>query len=88
MKSIHSVGDAKAQAVEGRVGVRALTPFLLQNFTAQRVQVCELTAAERAEFAKAAPAAHEKFLAGDGKSAAPIYKKIQDALAAYRAKKK
>jgi len=81
------LGDAKAQAVEGRVGVRALTPYLLKNFTAAKVEVCELTADQRAAFAKQAATAHTKFIEGDGKSAAAIYKKIQAALVEYRKKK-
>lgn len=82
------LGDARAQAVEGRVGVRALAPFLLQNFTNAKIEVCKLTGDEKATFAKLSKPVHEKFLAGPGKSAKPMYDKAMKALAEFRAKKK
>ena len=81
------VGDSKAQAIEGRVGVRALQEPLLENFTAAKVQVCRLSAAERNEFAKLAPAVHKTYIEGEGKPAAAMYAKAQKALEAYRKKK-
>ena len=82
------LGDAKQQAVEGRVGVRALTPYLLQNFTNAKIEVCKLDAAQKAEFAKLAKPVHEKYLSAEGKAARPLYEKAMKALAAFRAKKK
>lgn len=82
------LGDPRSQAVEGRVGVRALTPFLLQNFTNAKIEVCHLTAEQKATFAKAAKPVHEKFLAGPGKSARPLYEKAMKALTEFRARKK
>jgi TRAP-type transport system periplasmic protein len=82
------IGDPKAQAVEGRVGVRALTPYLLANFENAKVGVYHQTEAERAEFAKIAPAVHRKFLEGEGKNAKPMYDKAVKALEKLRAGKK
>jgi tripartite ATP-independent transporter DctP family solute receptor len=78
------VGNPKAQAVDGRIGVRALTPYLLQNFSAAKVEVHRLTEAEKAEFARLTLPVHQKFIEGEGKAVAPLYKKIQASLAALR----
>jgi tripartite ATP-independent transporter DctP family solute receptor len=82
------VGDSKKQAIDGRVGVRALTPYLLENFSAAKVQVCKLSDAEKAEFAKATLPVHKVFVEGEGKSAAALYQKAKKALDELRAKKK
>jgi tripartite ATP-independent transporter DctP family solute receptor len=82
------LGDPVAQAKEGRIGVRALTPLLLQNFSNAKVAVYKLTDAEKAEFAKQTLPGHQKFLQGEGKAAGPLYEKAQKALAALRAGKK
>lgn len=81
------IGDAKAQAVEGRVGVRALTPYLLQNFTAAKVPVYKLTTEEKAAFAKLALPTHAAYFEGEGKNAKPLYDKAMKALTELRAKK-
>jgi tripartite ATP-independent transporter DctP family solute receptor len=82
------MGDTLAQSREGRVGVRALTPLLLQNFTAAKVQVYKLTDAEKAEFARQTLPVHQRFIQGEGKAAAPLYQKIEKALADLRAGRK
>lgn len=82
------LGDARKQAKDGRAGVRALTPFLLQNFSAAKVQVCELPADAKAEFARMTLPVHQAFLKGEGKAAAGLYQKAVKALETYRSKKK
>lgn len=82
------LGDPKAQALEGRTGVRALTPFLLQNFTNAKVQVYSLTDAEKAALAKLTLPVHKQYLEGEGKTAAPLYAKARKALDERRAKRK
>lgn len=82
------VADAQEQADAGRAGVRALAPFLLQNFTNAKIEVCKLTPEQKATFAALAKPVHEKFLAGPGKSARPLYDKIVKGLATFRAQKK
>lgn len=82
------LGDARKQAVDGRVGVRALTPYLLENFSAAKVQVCKLSDAEKGEFAKATLPVHKQFTEGEGKAAAGLYLKARKALDELRAKKK
>lgn len=82
------VGDSRKQAVEGRVGVRALTPFLIQNFENAKVAVHHSTPAEKAAFAKATLPVHERFIKGEGKSAAAMYEKARKALEKRRAQAK
>lgn len=82
------VGDSRRQAKEGRVGVRALTPYLIQNFENAKVAVHHSTAAEKAAFAKATLPVHQQFVKGEGKSAAKMYEKAMKALEARRAKAK
>lgn len=79
------IGDSRKQAQEGRVGVRALTPYLIQNFENAKVAVHHSTDAEKAAFAKATLPVHEQFIKGEGKSAAPLYEKARKALEARRA---
>lgn len=82
------IGDSKKQAVEGRVGVRALTPFLLQNFENAGVSVYRLSKEEKAAFAKATEPVHQKFIKGEGKAAAGMYEKASKALKERRAQGK
>ena len=63
-------------------------PELVANFEANNIKVHTLTEVEKDVMAKACEPAHEKWLAGKGKSAAPMVKKAKDAIAAFRAKKK
>lgn len=80
-------GDPLKQAREGRVGVRALTPLLLKNFENAKISVYHLSDEERAAFAKSTEPVHERFIKGEGKSAAAMYEKAKKALEARRAKK-
>lgn len=82
------VADSQKQAEKGRAGVRALAPFLLQNFTNAKIEVCKLTPEQKATFAKLSKPVHEKYLAGPGKSARPMYDKVVKGLADFRAKNK
>lgn len=80
--------DALAEAKRGREGVRMIGPELVANFSANKIEVHTLTEAEKDVMAKACEPAHEKWIAGKGKSAAAMVKKAKDAIAAHRAKKK
>lgn len=80
--------DSQEQADTGRAGVRALAPFLLQNFTNAKIEVCKLTPEQKATFAVLSKPVHEKYLAGPGKSARPMYDKVVKSLAEFRAKNK
>lgn len=80
--------DAKGEAVRGRAGVRELAPLLVENFKNAGITVHTLSAEEKAALAKATEKVHEKWVAGKGKSAAPLLKKVKAALAEYRKGKK
>ena len=80
--------DQAGEAKRGREAVRMIGPELVANFEANKIKVHTLTEAEKDAMAKACEPAHEKWLAGKGKSAATMVKKAKDAIAAHRAKKK
>ena len=80
------VGDAQAEAVNGRKGVRELAPLLVENFKNAGITVHVPTEAEKAVFAKVSEPVHTKWTASKGKTAAPMVAKAKAALAAYRKK--
>ena len=67
-----------ALEVNGRKGIRALTPLLLKNFEQQNVKVYTLTDAEREAFRKATRPAWDERM----KNATPMGKKLYDAIMA------
>lgn len=80
--------DQKATAARGRKSVRELAPFLIENFKNAGIEVHTVSDAEKAEYSKLAEPTHEKWVKGQGKLAAPLFKKAKTALVAYRAGKK
>lgn len=80
--------DPKAEAKQGRAGVRAIAPMLVDNFKNAGIQVHTISAEQRAAFAKATQKAHAAFVKAKGKSVAHLVDKTRKALAAHRAKKK
>ncbi len=79
--------DQAGEAARGRKGVRELAPLLIENFRASKIEVHELTAAEKDAFAKVCEPVHDKWIKGKGKNAAEMVKKAKAALAELRAKK-
>jgi TRAP-type transport system periplasmic protein len=79
-------GDAKQESKLGRQGVRDIGPMLVENFRTDKIAVHELTADERAVFAKLCEPVHEKWAKGKGKTAAPMLAKAKKALAELRKK--
>lgn len=56
----------------GRDLIRAIEPKLVTNLKASKIEVCELTAAERAEFVKRSKVVHDKFKKQGGKRGAEL----------------
>lgn len=67
-----------------RKEIRALNPILLENFPAMKVQVYELTAAERASFEGPAKAARDAYMAKASSGEKSLYTAITGALAKRR----
>lgn len=80
------LADQQGEAARGRKGVRELAPLLIENFKNEKIEVHTLTAQEKAELARICEPVHARWIAGKGKVAAPIYKKVKAALADLRKK--
>ncbi len=73
------MGDAKAESIKGRKGVRDLEQTLLANFPDLGVEVVELTDAERQGFANITKAVHMRF-ANEVEGAKPLLDQVNAAL--------
>ena len=76
------LGDAKAEAIAGRTGVRALEPEVLKLMESEGVKVYRLDAAQRQAFAAVLEPVHAEFAKTVG---ADLLSKAKAALAKYRA---
>jgi TRAP-type transport system periplasmic protein len=72
------LADRKSETEKGRKLIRAIEPKLVENLKASKIEVCELTSAERAEFAKRSKVVHEKFKKQGGKRGAELLKLVND----------
>lgn len=79
------LGDQKKQAIAGRVGVRDMTPLLLDNFKSAKIELYTPNAAELAAFATATRPVYGKFTK-EVPSAKPLLDKALAALKTKRGK--
>jgi tripartite ATP-independent transporter DctP family solute receptor len=82
------MSERQKETEEARVGIRALTPLLVQNLGAAGLTVIELTETERAAFEKAVQPVYKEFEKEAPPRSLELYKKTVKALAEYRAKNK
>jgi TRAP-type C4-dicarboxylate transport system substrate-binding protein len=73
-------GDMAADSKEGRSGVRAIAPMLVQNFENAGIKVHRLSASERSSFAAATEKVHGQFAKKTSRSGKALLKKIKAAL--------
>jgi TRAP-type C4-dicarboxylate transport system substrate-binding protein len=66
------LSEREAETERGRKLIRAIEPKLIQNLGAAKIEVCELTAAERGEFVKRAKTIQDKFRKQGGKRGAEL----------------
>jgi TRAP-type C4-dicarboxylate transport system substrate-binding protein len=73
-------GDMAADSKEGRSGVRAIAPMLVQNFVNAGINVHQLTASERSSFAAATRKVHGQFERKTSRAGKALLRKIKAAL--------
>lgn len=74
------LGDPAKLAQQGRRGVRAIAPQLVENFKLAGITVTELSAADKAGFAAAAAIAHASFVKRTSATGNALLEKIQRAV--------
>jgi TRAP-type transport system periplasmic protein len=73
------LANREAETTQGRRMVRALNPRLVDNLKAARITVCELTAEEKAEFARQSKPVHAMFRQRAGAKGAELLDLIEKA---------
>jgi tripartite ATP-independent transporter DctP family solute receptor len=81
------IDEGRAIQVKGRKNIRKITPDLLEVLRADKVQIYELTAAERDVFEKASMPVRAVFRKKLGKKAAALLDLVEKGLADFRAGK-
>jgi TRAP-type C4-dicarboxylate transport system substrate-binding protein len=61
------LAEREAETVRGRKLIRAIEPKLVDNLKAAKIEICELSAAERGEFVKRVKPVYDKFRKEGGK---------------------